>query len=112
MASNFRRLIQKDIGVAATTINGYDVPMSTQVTVIGLNIANTTSSPINVTVALANNGVVNATIVKNAPIPPGGALVVVGGDQKLVMMYQDSIQVTSSATASADAIMSILEVTP
>ena len=110
MASNFKRFTQQAIGVTATAIENYVVAASTQVTVIGLSLANVTSSPITATISLVNNGAVKASLVKDAPIPPGSALVVVGGDQKLVLMANDSIKVTSSAAASIDAVMSVLEV--
>ena len=51
------------------------------------------------------------SVVKEAPIPSGGSLVVVGGDQKLVMQTGDSMRVKSDTASSIDAIMSILEIT-
>ena len=47
-------------------------------------------------------------IVRDAPIPIGGALKVVSG-QKLVLEAQDSIIITASTANSVDAIASILE---
>ena len=43
--------------------------------------------------------------VKTAAVPSGGSLVVVGGDQKVVMETGDSVKVTSSAASSCDVIM-------
>ena len=50
-------------------------------------------------------------IVKNAPIPVGGSLVVVGGDQKLVLEPGDTVKVTSSQASSADVVLSHLDIT-
>jgi len=50
-------------------------------------------------------------MVKGATVPAGGSLVVVGGDQKVVLEENDNIKVTSSAATSCDVIMSILEIT-
>ena len=50
-------------------------------------------------------------LVKAAPIPVGGALVVVGGDQKVVMEPGDAIKVTSDTAASADVVLSHLDIT-
>jgi len=50
-------------------------------------------------------------IVKDAPVPAGGSLVVVGGDQKVVLMPGDTVKVRSNTELSADSIMSILEIT-
>ncbi len=50
-------------------------------------------------------------IVKGAPIPAGGSLVAVGGDQKVVLMAGDTVKVRSNTELSADTIMSVLEIT-
>ena len=44
-------------------------------------------------------------------IAPGGALVPIGGDQKLVLEAGDYLQVNTSVASSADVITSILEIT-
>ena len=44
-------------------------------------------------------------------IAPGGALVPIGGDQKLVLITGDKVFVQSSAASSIDAVLSILEIT-
>ena len=49
-----------------------------------------------------------AYIVRDAPIPIGGALKVIAG-QKLVLEAQDSLEITASTASSVDAIASILE---
>ena len=83
---------------------------STQTTVIGLTCSNNTASAITVDVAL-NDSSNDHFMVKTATVPSGGSLVVVGGDQKVVLETGDSVKVTSSAASSCDAIMSILEIT-
>jgi hypothetical protein len=60
---------------------------------------------------LVKGGTVTAYLVKTAPIPPGASVVVVGGDQKVVAETTDVIKVISSVAASADVVMSILELT-
>jgi hypothetical protein len=49
-------------------------------------------------------------MVQNAVISNGGALVPIGGDQKLVMEAGDFMQVQTSVTNSADVIVSVLEI--
>ncbi len=110
MANAFKNKTQRQIGTSLTAIESYTVGGSTETTVIGLTIANTTTVAIEVDATL-NNGTNDFYIVKNAPVPAGGALVAVGGDQKVVMMPGDSIKVKSSVATSADVIMSILEIT-
>ena len=51
------------------------------------------------------------SIVKGAPIPAGGSLVAIGGDQKLVMEASDIIKVKSDTATSIDVALSILEIT-
>ena len=96
---------------ASTAMTIYTCPVSTQTTVIGLTVANITSSQISVDVTLENNDGDNVYIVKSAPIPAGGALVPIGGDQKVVLEASDVLKVTSDTANSADSTLSILEIT-
>ena len=50
-------------------------------------------------------------IAKNIPIPTETALVVIGGDQKVVLMTGDKIVITSDTASSVDVLMSFLEIT-
>ena len=50
-------------------------------------------------------------IIKDGPIPTGGSLVILGGDQKVVLMTGDKVIVTSNTASSCDVIMSFLEIT-
>jgi hypothetical protein len=52
----------------------------------------------------------NVHVLKNSTIPPGGALVPIGGDQKLVLEAGDYLQVNTSIASSADVIVSVLEI--
>jgi hypothetical protein len=61
-----------------------------------------------VSAKLVKNGGVTAFLVKDATVLPGGALVIVGGDQKVVLEAGDAIQSYASAGSSADAIVSYL----
>ena len=110
MANAFKNKTQRQIGTSLTAIESYTVGGSTETTVIGLTIANTTTVAIEVDATL-NDGTNDFYIVKNAPVPAGGSLVAVGGDQKVVMMPGNSIKVKSDTATSADVIMSILEIT-
>ena len=110
MANAFKNKTHAEIGTSLTKIQGYDCPGSTETTIIGLTIANRVASAIQVDVTL-NDASDDYYVVKDAPVPVGGTLVVVGGDQKLVMMPGDSIKVKSDTATSADVIMSILEIT-
>ena len=110
MPNTFKRFTSRNVGTSATSVGSYTVAASTQTTVIGLTICNTTLSAITAD-AQHFDGTNTTNIVKGATIPAGGSLVVVGGDQKLVLQTGDSVRVLSSAASSIDCIMSVLEIT-
>jgi hypothetical protein len=114
MANTFLSETQIGVGTASVTI--LTCPASTQTTIIGLSVANTVASEIKVSVQLqahfrTSGAEDNVYLVKNAPIPVGGALVVVGGDQKVVMEPGDKITVVSDTASSADVLLSHLDIT-
>jgi len=100
MANTFKSYQSTNITTETTVFTG---PASTQTTVIGFSIANTSTETVFVDVKLNL-----AHMVKQAPIPAGGALVVVGGEQKTVVETSSTLKVTS--TASVDVIISTLEI--
>ena len=105
----FKSFAVANIGVSgsASTVSP-TVGAGTTATVIGLSLANTTSANITVSAKLNKNGGASAFLVKDATILPGGALVIVGGDQKVVLEASDTITAYASAANSADAIISYL----
>ena len=110
MANVFKRKVSQNIGTALTGVGSYTVAAATQTTIIGLVVANTTVSSITVDVTLYD-GATDTYITKNCPITTGGSVVIVGGEQKIVLETGDSIRVKSSAATSVDVVMSILEIT-
>jgi len=109
MANTFKNRTLRAVGTSPVDV-GAVVASSTQTTLIGMTVANVTSAVISVTVTLGD-GSNTTNIVKTAPIPTGGSLVVLGGDQKVVLMTGDKVTVTSNTASSADVIMSFLEIT-
>ena len=109
MANTFKSKVLSATGTTATTL--YTVPASTTTTVIGLTVANITAAEISVDVSLWKGGSSQIYIVKNAKIPAGSSLVCVGGEQKVVLETTDLIKVISNTAASADTVLSILEMT-
>ena len=110
MANSFKRKTSAGIGTGFTPIDGYTVPASTEVTVIGLTVSNVTGSTVKATVSLFD-GSTFTSIVTDGHVPAGGSLVVVGGDQKLVMETGDDMRIKSDTASSLDVVMSILEIT-
>jgi len=64
MANAFKNKTQREVGTALTAIGSYTVGGSTETTVIGLTIANTTTVAIEVDATL-NDGTNDFYIVKN-----------------------------------------------
>ena len=111
MATNtFKRKFSTSIGTTATEVGGYSVLLDVQTTAIGLALANVTASQVTVSVTLNTQTGDTIHIIKDAPIPSGGALIPIGGDQKVVMEHNDQIKVVSDTASSVDAILSILEI--
>ena len=109
MANTLKNVIQNDIGTTLTSV--YTVPSSTTTILIGLTLANTLANQqINVSVSVTDTSAgVTSYIVKNAAVAPGGALVPVGGDQKIILEATDVLKVQSSAASSLDVIASVVE---
>lgn len=108
MANNFTSYLTKNVGTSASTV--VTVGASTQTTIIGLSFANTTTSPITASAYITRSGT-DYYLIKDATVPVGSSLVVVGGDQKTVMITSDALKVVTSAASSADVVTSVLNIT-
>ena len=76
-----------------------------------MSIANLKVSPISANVSIYHAPSTNSIFMgKNATIAAGGALVPIGGDQKLILEAGDKLQVQTNGDSSADVIVSVLEV--
>ena len=93
MANTFTSYLNKDVGTSAATV--VTVGAATQTTLIGFSAANTTSSPVTVD-AYITRSAVNYYLIKGATVPVGGTLVIVGGDQKVVLIASDALKIVRS----------------
>lgn len=109
MASNvFKNKISTSVGTTETSV--YTSPTGKTATIIGLSISNITSETIFVSVRLYDTSTAtHAYLIKNAPVPTGGSLIVVGGDQKVIIEDGDIIKVVSDTATSADVVLSVME---
>ena len=105
----FKSQVTPNIGVSGSpsTITP-TVSAGNTATLIGMSLANTGATAITVSAKLNKSGGSSAFLVKDATVLPGGALVVVGGDQKVVLEAGDTITSYASAGTSADAVVSYL----
>ena len=114
MANEFRNRTLTGVGTSATTL--YATPDGKTSIVLELDLANTTSNVVEASVELLDYSDASGSgvgtnwkhIVKNAPVPSGGSLMVIAG-QKIVLEAGDKVRVTSSAASVMDAVAAILE---
>lgn len=105
----FKSYAKANISVAATpTTITQAVTTGNTATVIGMSIANTSANAITVSAKLNKNGADSSYLVTNATVLPGGAIVLVGSDQKVVLEANDTVTAWASVASSADAIVSYL----
>ena len=110
MANTFYRKLSANVGTTSTAIGSYTVGSSTTAVVVGLTVCNRTGSTVAVDIVV-NDGSNDYYVVKSAPISAGGALVPVGGEQKIILSTGDSIKVKSDSASSVDAVLSLMEIT-
>ena len=111
MANNFKNSFATSVSTSSgspTTVYTANNGSAVNSILIELDCANTGSSAIQVSVMIYDDsGAASYHIVKNAPVPAGGALKVVSG-QKVVLNGDDEVRVYASA-ATVDVVASILE---
>jgi hypothetical protein len=96
------------VGTTLTTV--YTCPSSAQYAiVIGLSIAQSGANSASIAVNVKKSRGGTVVFLENAaPVPVGGSLVVVGGDQKVILKPNDFIQVQTS-TSTVDVDVSVVE---
>ncbi len=109
MATSFKNFLTSNVGTSATTVV---TGGSAQTTVYSLTVANVRTPPLPITVSVSMvSGATTAFMCKDAPVPVGGTIVVVGEPQKVALENGDTIRVVASSAASADVIVSVVELT-
>ena len=107
MANTFKVKTVNNVGTSDSDV--YTCPSATQTTIIGMNLANITTSAVAADITLVNNDGPNVSIVKGAPIPAGGSLELIDGGSKVVMMNGDTLKAQASKTGSIDAVVSFID---
>ena len=110
MANTFKLKTKANVGV--TTVGIYTAPAATTTVVIGITLANTSGSGVNVGVAVSRTSDTKEDIklLKNAPIPQGSSLEFMAGN-KIVLEATDTVTVDSDTNNSVDAALTIMEIT-
>ena len=109
MANTFINRVSGSIGTSAETV--YTTPAATTTTVIGVSVSNRLQSNILVDVKLIKSGdAQDAYLCTGSLVPPGSNIILVGGEQKVVMETGDYLTLRSDTAGSADIIVSALEI--
>ena len=108
MANTFKLKTKANVGV--TTSNVYTVPSATTTVVIGVTLANTTGSSINVGVGVTRASTDDVKLMKNVPIPQGSSFEFMGGN-KVVLEATDTFTAESDVNNSLDVALTIMEIT-
>jgi hypothetical protein len=107
MATAFKNYLTSNIGTSPTTVY---TAGAAQTTVYSFTVANIKSPAANITIsATITSGATTSYICKDAPIPIGSTIILVGAPQKLAMEVGDVMQVTASTGTAADVIVSTVE---
>ena len=108
MANTFKLKTKANVGV--TTSNVYAVPSATTTVVIGVTLANTSGSSINVGVGITRASTDDVNLMKNVPIPQGSSFEFMGG-YKVVLEATDTFTAESDVNNSLDVALTIMEIT-
>ena len=104
MAQDFERNTANAVGTSAVTLR----TANSDDTIVGIHVANVTSSQITVEVYI-NDGSNDIHLQKYTPIPAGSALQVLDGGAKLVMISGDALKIKSNTASSADVWVSVVD---
>jgi len=108
MANTFKLKTKANVGVS--TSNVYVVPSATTTVVIGVTLANTTGSSINVGVGVTRASSDDVKLMKNVPIPQGSSFEFMAGN-KVVLETTDTLTAESDVSNSLDVALTIMEIT-
>ena len=108
MANTFKLKTKANVGV--TTVGIYTAPAATTTVVIGITMANTAGSGVNVGVGITRASSEDIKLLKNAPLPQGSSLEFMAGN-KVVLEATDTLTVDSDTNNSVDAALTIMEIT-
>ena len=108
MANTFKLKTKANVGVTTTAV--YVVPSATTTVVIGVTLANTSGSSINVGIGINRGSSDDVKLMKNVPIPQGSSFEFMGGN-KVVLEATDTFVAESDVNNSLDVALTIMEIT-
>ena len=110
MANTFKLKTKANVGVTTVGIYTATSPVTATV-VIGITLANTSGTSINVGVGITRPSLDDIQLMKNVPIPQGSSLEFMQGN-KIVLEATDTITAVSDVNSSLDVALTIMEIAP
>jgi hypothetical protein len=109
MATNFKNVITKEVGTVR--VPAYTAPGSTKTTIIGISIANITSSMVSCSLLIGDgDGSAVGYYFKDVPLAPNSTLKPIGKGEKIVLEAGDTLFVEANKTDALDVITSLVEI--
>ena len=108
MANTFKLKTKANVGVSTSDV--YVVPSATTTVVIGVTLANTSGSSINVGIGVTRASTDDVKLMKNVPIPQGSSFEFMAGN-KVVLETTDTLTAESDVNNSLDVALTIMEIT-
>ena len=110
MANTFKNAALTNVNNAALQTL-YTAPAATTTVILGMSLANKSSSEIQVTLEFTDSsGGVSSHMLSQVPIPENTTLEVLSG-QKYILEPNDSLKLQSSTAASLDVVVGLMEIT-
>ena len=108
MANTFKLKTKANVGTATSDV--YVVPSSTTTVVIGVTLANTSGSGVNVGLGITRASTDDVNLMKDVPIPQGSSFEFMAGN-KIVLETTDTLTAVSDVNTSVDVALTIMEIT-
>jgi hypothetical protein len=108
MATLLRNTVAQNIGITPTEILATST--NNRYTVIGLNIANTGNSVVQVSITLTDDNGNTGFYLKNIMVAPQSSLKAITNSEKLVLGVSNSLKIYANVNNSIDTIVSFVEI--
>ena len=108
MASYFRTKVAKNIGT--TNVDVLATAGNNRFTVIGCNLANTTTDAVAVDISVIDATSVEGFWIKQLLIPANTSAKVITNGEKLILAENCTLRIVSNTTTSIDAVISYAEI--
>jgi len=109
MATFFKNKVVKEVGTKQVEI--LETLPTNRATVIGLSLTNLTNDFVYVSVHIEDDTSVSGFYLKDTVLPANTSMRVVSTGEKLIVAPSNRLLISSSVTASVDAVLSYVEIT-